>query len=200
MSNTNEVARRGRVADAEGAYRPQLTLAIPDLELPATPSATTPTLRDVLQGDLDEGEKDLVLATALRILDCKSQDKRFSMTDPKATGEYCRAWLSTLPNEVFAVVFLDTRHRVIAREILFQGTVDGSEVHPRLVVQRSLQHNAAAVAVVHNHPSGMVDPSAADRAMTAQLKRALALVDVRLIDHFVVGTEGYVSLALRGWV
>ncbi|HEY5972737.1 MAG TPA: JAB domain-containing protein, partial [Pseudoxanthomonas sp.] len=103
-------------------------------------------------------------------------------------------------HEVFAALFLDTRHRALGFEELFRGTVDGAEVHPREIVRRALSHNAAAVIVGHNHPSGCAEPSSADRAITARLKQALSLVDVRLLDHFVVGDGPPVSLASRGWV
>src|SRR3546814_7700180 len=91
------------------------------------------------------------------------------------------------PSEIFAALFLDTRHRALAFEELFRGTVDGAEVHPREVVRRALAHNAAAPIVGHNHPSGSAEPSAADRAVTARPKQSLALVDVRLLEHFVIG-------------
>ncbi|NZA26861.1 DNA repair protein RadC [Luteimonas sp. SJ-92] len=123
-----------------------------------------------------------------------------AMTDPAAAGRYFAQRLRARPHEVFAALFLDTRHRALAFEELFQGTVDGAEVHPREVVRRALAHNAAALIVGHNHPSGCRDPSAADRAVTAQLRQALALVDVRLLDHFVIGDGPPVSLAARGWV
>jgi DNA repair protein RadC len=123
-----------------------------------------------------------------------------ALTDPGAAGRYFAQRLRGHPNEVFAVLFLDTRHRALAFEELFRGTVDGAEVHPREVVRRALVHNAAAVIVGHNHPSGSAEPSAADRAVTARLKQSLALVDVRLLDHFVIGDAVPVSLAARGWV
>lgn len=123
-----------------------------------------------------------------------------TMSDPSAAGRYFSQRLRSRPHEVFAALFLDTRHRALAFEELFRGTIDGAEVHPREVVRRALAHNAAAVIVGHNHPSGSREPSAADRAVTAQLKQALALVDVRLLDHFVVGDGAAVSLAARGWV
>ncbi len=122
------------------------------------------------------------------------------MTDPTAAGRYFSQRLRGFAHEVFAVLFLDSRHRALAFEELFRGTIDGAEVHPREVVRRALAHNAAAVIVGHNHPSGSREPSAADRAVTAQLKQALSLVDVRLLDHFVVGDGAAVSLAARGWV
>lgn len=123
-----------------------------------------------------------------------------ALTDPAAAGRYFAQKLRQHPHEVFAALFLDTRHRALAFEELFRGTVDGAEVHPREVARRALAHNAAAVIVGHNHPSGNPEPSAADRAVTARLKQALALVDVRLLDHFVVADGPPVSLAARGWV
>ena len=122
------------------------------------------------------------------------------LTDPASAGRYFSQRLRARGHEVFAALFLDTRHRAPAFEELFQGTVDGAEVHPREVVRRALSHNAAAVIVGHNHPSGDAEPSAADRAVTARLKQALSLVEVRLLDHFVVGDGPAVSLASRGWV
>lgn len=102
--------------------------------------------------------------------------------------------------EVFAVLFLDTRHRAIAFEELFQGGIDGTEVHPREVIKRALALNAAAVMIGHNHPSGNAEPSAADRTLTEHLQQALHLVDIRLLDHFVVGDGEPVSFARRGWL
>lgn len=123
-----------------------------------------------------------------------------ALTDPAAAGRYFAQRLRGQAIEVFAVLFLDTRHRALAFEELFHGTIDGAEVHPREVVRRALAYNAAAVIVGHNHPSGNPEPSAADRAVTAQLKQSLALVDVRLLDHFVIADGPPVSLAARGWV
>ncbi len=123
-----------------------------------------------------------------------------ALSDPSAAGRYFAQRLRGYPHEVFAALFLDTRHRALAFEELFAGTIDGAEVHPREVVRRALAHNAAAVIVGHNHPSGSSEPSAADRAVTARLKQSLALVDVRLLDHFVVGDGAPASMAARGWV
>ena len=123
-----------------------------------------------------------------------------ALSDPAQAGAYFSRKLRPLPHEVFACLFLDTRHRVIAYEELFRGTLDGSEVHPREVARRALQHNAAALIFGHNHPSGNPEPSAADRAVTARLKQALALVEVRVLDHFVVGDGAATSMAQRGWV
>ncbi len=105
--------------------------------------------------------------------------------------------LRDLKAEQFCVVFLDNRHRVIAYEAMFQGTVDSASVYPREVVRASIKHNAAAVIFAHNHPSGAAEPSQADKRITQQLKKALALIDVRVLDHFVVG-DTLVSFAERG--
>ena len=123
-----------------------------------------------------------------------------AISDPEAAGRHFAQRLRGSPREVFAVLFLDTRHRSLAYEELFTGTIDGAEVHPREVVRRALAHNAAALIVAHNHPSGNPEPSAADRAVTVRLRDALALVDVRLLDHFVIGDGPAVSLASRGWL
>ena len=121
-----------------------------------------------------------------------------ALTDPGKAGDYLTRRLRALPYEVFACLFLDTRHRVIAFEELFRGTLDGAEVHPREVVQRCLAHHAAAVILGHNHPSGCTEPSAADRAVTARLRQALGLVEVRLLDHFIVGDGPACSMARLG--
>ena len=123
-----------------------------------------------------------------------------ALTDPAAAGRYFAQRLRPRPHEVFAALFLDTRHRALAFEELFSGTIDSAEVHPREVVRRALAHNAAAVIVGHNHPSGNPEPSAADRTITVRLREALGLVQVRLLDHFVVGDGLPVSLAARGWL
>lgn len=121
-----------------------------------------------------------------------------ALTDPGRAGDYLARRLRALPYEVFACLFLDTRHRVVAFEELFRGTLDGAEVHPREVVQRCLAHHAAAVILGHNHPSGAPEPSAADRAVTARLRQALALVDVRVLDHFIIGDGPPCSMARLG--
>lgn len=123
-----------------------------------------------------------------------------AFADPSVAGRYFGQRLRSRVSEVFAALFLDTRHRALAFEELFTGTIDGTEVHPREVVRRALAHNAAAVIVGHNHPSGNPEPSAADRAVTSSLKHALGLVDVRLLDHFVIADGPPVSLAARGWL
>jgi DNA repair protein RadC len=119
------------------------------------------------------------------------------LTSPSETRAYIAMRLRDYPFEVFAALFLDNRHRVIAFEELFRGTIDGASVHPREVLRRALHHNAAAVIFAHNHPSGVAEPSQADRHITQRLKDALALIDVRVLDHIVVGDDT-VSFAERG--
>lgn len=123
-----------------------------------------------------------------------------ALTHPAACAEYLRARIAAFPYEVFACVFLDNRHRVIACEELFRGSIDGASVHPREVVRRCLSHNAAAVIFAHNHPSGVAEPSQADREITGHLRRALELIEVRVLDHFVIGSGSALSLAERGWL
>ncbi len=127
-------------------------------------------------------------------------DRGEALSDPQRAGHYFRHRLRDLPHEVFACLFLDTRHRVIAFEDLFRGTLDGAEVHPREVVRRCLAHNAAAVILGHNHPSGVAEASAADRHITLRLRDALALIEVRVLDHFIVGDGPAFSFAARGWL
>jgi len=121
-----------------------------------------------------------------------------SLENPDATRQFLSSRLRHLPYEVFACLFLDNRHRVIVFEELFRGTIDGASVHPREVVRRALQHNAAAVILAHNHPSGVAEPSRADIQLTRRLTDALALVDIRVLDHLVIGDGDGVSLAERG--
>lgn len=112
--------------------------------------------------------------------------------------DYFKLKLAEYEHEVFGVLYLDNQHRVLRFEELFQGTIDGCSVYPREVAKRALLHNAAAVILAHNHPSGFAKPSRADRAITERLKDALALIDVRLLDHFVVGGDDIVSFAEQG--
>ncbi len=122
-----------------------------------------------------------------------------AMTSPELTAKFLQHKLRDYPFEVFACLFLDNRHRLIAYEELFRGTIDGASVHPREVVRRALLHNAAAVIFAHNHPSGVAEPSESDRTITGRLKQALSLIDVRVLDHFVVGDQP-ISMADRGFL
>jgi DNA repair protein RadC len=118
--------------------------------------------------------------------------------NPRDSGDYLRARMVHLRHEVFACLFLDTRHRVLAYEELFRGTIDGASVYPREVVRACLRHHASAVILAHNHPSGIAEPSAADVELTRTLVDALALMDIRVLDHLVIGHGNPVSLAERG--
>ena len=135
---------------------------------------------------------------ALRILEQRLRGLGPSLSEVATCGAFFRLRLGSEEREHFEAAFLNTRHQLIAVERLFSGTVDGAEVHPRIVVQRALALNASAVLLAHNHPSGSTEPSAADRALTARLKAALGLVDIRLLDHFVVTGAEAVSMAARG--
>jgi DNA repair protein RadC len=121
-----------------------------------------------------------------------------ALNDPRKAGDYFARRLRPRQHEVFACLFLDNQHQLLAYEELFTGSLDGAEVHPREVLKTCLKYNAAAVIFGHNHPSGNPQPSAADRAVTARLKQALALVDVRCLDHFIIGDGPPTSMAELG--
>jgi len=123
-----------------------------------------------------------------------------TLTSPAATSRALEARLRARAHEVFACLFLTTRHQVIGYEEMFRGTIDGATVYTREVAKHALALNAAAVIAAHNHPSGVAEPSASDRAITSKLRDALALVEVRLLDHFVIGDGEVVSFAERGWL
>jgi DNA repair protein RadC len=124
--------------------------------------------------------------------------KGAALDSPKAVRDFLRLRLHGLAHEVFVGVFLDAQHRVLSVEDLFRGTLMQTSVYPREVVKRALYHNAAAIIFAHNHPSGVAEPSRADELLTENLKRALALVDVKVLDHFVVGADSTMSFAERG--
>ncbi len=123
-----------------------------------------------------------------------------ALTSPQQTKLYLSSLLRDRHREAFYVLYLDNQHRVINDEILFEGTIDAASVYPREVVKRALDHNCAAVILAHNHPSGIAEPSQADRRITRRISDALALVDIRVLDHFVVGDGEVVSFAERGWI
>ena len=126
-----------------------------------------------------------------------------ALESPAAVRDYLRLQIAGEPHEVFATLFLDAKHRVLAFEVLFHGTIDGASVYPRQVVKRALHHNAAACILAHNHPSGVAEPSQADRTLTKRIKDALELVDVRVLDHMVIGGDqgmAVTSMAEMGFV
>lgn len=122
------------------------------------------------------------------------------LTTPQDTYRYLTICLRHYQHEVFACLFLDNAHRVICFEELFQGTIHSADIHPREVVKRALSHNAAAIIFAHNHPSGIATPSEADLAITRQLQEALMLVDIRVLDHIIIGDGEIVSLAEQGYI
>ena len=166
-----------------------------------TDSSVEALVEDRLSGlkpaDLNDVEKQSVITLAMKVLSIKHRAGRV-LSKPDETRDFLRLRLADYRNEVFGCLFLDNRHRIITVRELFQGTIDGASVYPRVVVQQAMEVNAAAMVFFHNHPSGVAEPSHADEAITRRLKDALALVDVRVLDHFVVSAGESVSFAERG--
>lgn len=153
------------------------------------------------QNKLQNTNENEIIETALSILEQRikySIDSQ-AFTCPDDSKAYAKLQLAEYEHEVFACMFMDNRHHIISFEKMFRGTIDGATVHPREVVKSALLHNAAAVIFVHNHPSGIAEPSQADQTITNRLKEALSLVDVRVLDHLVVGSD-VVSFAERGLI
>lgn len=141
---------------------------------------------------------DQIIEAAMKI-QLRRLKREGSITDPMIAGDYMSSRLAHLEHEEFHVMLLDTRHRIIECKMLFRGTIDGCEVHPREVIKYALSKGAAAIIAAHNHPSGDASPSASDRAVTNRLRDAAQLMDIRLLDHLIVG-EHVISLASRGWL
>lgn len=150
-------------------------------------------------GDAKYAQLQAVLEMSRRAL-AEQMRARDALASPAQVRDWLRLRLSGLPHEVFMVVFLDAQNRVLASEELFRGSLTQTSVYPREVVKRALAHNAAGVILAHNHPSGVAEPSQADRWLTDQLKAALALVEVRVLDHFVVAASGSLSFAEKGLI
>lgn len=144
--------------------------------------------------------EDAAIYDALKILEKRVRKANTYVTDPQSVRTLLQLRLMPQDHEVFTVVFLDARHGVIAVEDLFHGSLTGAAVYVGQVVRRALLVNCAAVVVAHNHPSGIAEPSAADRELTERLRQAMALVEIRLLDHVVIGAESQVSFAERGWL
>lgn len=140
-----------------------------------------------------------VLEMAKRSL-LENLQRENALNSPSDVHNYLRHVLRDAKRELFLCLFLDNQHRVISTETLFMGTIDSASVHPREVVQRALTLNAAAIIFAHNHPSGVAEPSEADRRITRRLQESLALIDVRVLDHIVVGDDRTVSMAERHWI
>lgn len=137
---------------------------------------------------------------ALALLKHQLREPGAAFTSTTAVRDWLHLQLATLEREEFVVLFLDNQHRLIAHETLFKGSISHTEVHTREVVKSCLRHNAATVILAHNHPSGYAEPSDADRRITTRLKQALDLMDIRLLDHLVIGGINIVSFAERGWL
>ncbi|MHA6896399.1 RadC family protein [Ralstonia pseudosolanacearum] len=154
------------------------------------------SVRDA-QGCYQLATADQILEAARQVIDRKmSRGAEFS--GPAAVKEYLQVKLAGFEHEVFAVLLLDAQHRLIEYIEMFRGTIDGAVVHAREVVKEALRHNAAAVILAHNHPSGNPEPSAADKALTLRLREALALVEIRMLDHIVVAGAKTTAFAERG--
>ena len=146
-------------------------------------------------------EEQATLALAADILKSKlTISEQPALTSPGMVKTFCQHSLAAKEHEVFGVIFLDNQQRVRSTAELFTGTVDAASVYPREVVKKALAENATAVILYHNHPSGVAEPSQADRRITRRLTDALALVDIKVLDHFVVSFEDVVSFAERGWI
>jgi len=144
------------------------------------------------------GDDAALIAAAMECLAARFRDKGAALSAPSVVRDYLRLLMTPLQHEVFIGIFLDAQNRVIAVEELFRGTLRQASVHPREVVKKALQHNAGAIIFAHNHPSGIAEPGASDMALTGTLKRALALVEVEVHDHFVIGAGAATSFAERG--
>lgn len=147
-------------------------------------------------GAYRKATEDEIIETALAIINARFA-KGTEVSRPKDAQVFLKLELAHVPHELFAVLWLDNRHRVIALETLFRGTIDGASVYPREVVKAALEHNAAACILCHNHPSGLAEPSQADRKITHDVKAALDLIGVRTLDHILVGENIY-SFAENG--
>jgi len=148
-------------------------------------------------GEAKYAQFQAVLELARRHME-ESLEHGVSFSEPNAVREYLASLLRERPHEVFVCLFLDTRHRLICSEELFQGSIDSAHVHPRVVVSRALELKAAALILAHNHPSGIAEPSQADKSLTQRLTDALRLIDVRVLDHFIVGEGTPYSFAEHG--
>ena len=162
-------------------------------------TATDDRFRSLKPASLSPAEKSSVVALALSVLSQRCRRGR-AFKNPGDAEDFLRLKLTGRRNEVFGAIFLDSRNCIIEIAELFKGTINGSAVYPRVVLQQALDHNAAAVVFFHQHPSGVAEPSQSDRTITKRLRETLALIDVRVLDHLVV-TDGEVfSMARHGWI
>jgi DNA repair protein RadC len=163
----------------------------------AAPASTLSLIAQLDNGSSRPATSDEII-TAARDHMSRRVRRGTQLSSPKATRDYLSLKLGSLEREVFAVIFLDKRHRLISYQEMFQGTIDGASVHPREVVKEALKQNAAAVILAHLHPSGVAEPSQADEPITTRLKDALGLVDIRVLDHIIVAGGDTTSFAESG--
>ena len=144
--------------------------------------------------------EDELIQQACEILDRRMFSQEPALSCPAAVSTYLKLKLACEEHEVFAAVFLNAQHQPLAFEVLFRGGIDGAAVYPRQVLKRALFHNAAALIISHNHPSGCIEPSSSNIQLTKRIQEALKLVDVRLLDHFIIGSGEPLSFAERGLI
>lgn len=161
----------------------------------------TAIITDQIESSLFSTQELETLAKAASILKSKLYiSEQPALVSPQLVKSYCQFELAALDHEVFGALFLDNQHRVRVIENIFTGSLHQAAIYPREMVKKALQHNAAAVILFHNHPSGTIEPSQSDRRVTRRLTDALALIEVKVLDHFVVSFEGVTSFAERGWI
>lgn len=146
---------------------------------------------------MDRSQEDQIIAQALEILTSRMINGN-TLSSPAETTNFLKLQLAGNEHELFCVLYLDNQHKVLAFEEMFRGTIDGAAVYPREIVKAVLAHNAAAVIFAHNHPSGVAEPSSADRRITERLVSALSLIDVRVLDHIIIGGSDHCSFAEQG--
>lgn len=149
--------------------------------------------------EMSPGEQ-RIIRRALNLLAKQLREPGVAFTSTAVTRDWLRLHLTGLEREVFVVLWLDNQNRLLAQETLFTGTINSTTVHPRELVKSAMKHNAASAVLAHNHPSQLAEPSQADRQITDRIKTALELVDVRVLDHLIVGGMDIVSFAERGWL
>ncbi|MEW5752895.1 RadC family protein [Pseudomonas lactis] len=145
-------------------------------------------------------DEDLVINTALEVLDRRLFTRGPKLEKPQEVADYLKLQIAKMEHEVFAAIYLDSLHRPIKFEVLFHGTINAAVIYPRQIAKRAIALNAAAIIVAHNHPSGCTNPSKADRGLTKHLKESLELMDIRLLDHFIIGEGTPFSFAECGWL
>jgi len=149
--------------------------------------------------EMSPGEQ-RTIRRALNLLAKQLREPGVAFTSTRVTRDWLRLHMTGLEREIFVVLWLDNQNRLLAQETLFTGTINSTTVHPRELVKSAMKHNAASAVLAHNHPSQLAEPSQADRQITDRIKTALELVDVRVVDHLVVGGLDIVSFAERGWL